>query len=456
MLYMAFLERPDLPRGAAGIPGLNPWNLLLINVCIAARMQMKRQKFTFQIPEGFKFLVIFYLFFIILAFLREVTDLKGVIEYSQAVERPSPGKSFIVMNSLLNPIKYCIPGLLLIYGCDSANRTKLALYAIAAANILVALQIIRIMPLSSLGASGTDMQMRAILKIDNRLGYFRSDVAIFLTGAAWSIFALQSIFNSKFKKLACIAAVGLIAFAIALTGGRAGQGVFLLLGAIFTWYKWRRLILLAPIGLIVLVTAVPTVLDRFTQGFEYDPDDPHFKRAATVEEGQMKSITSGRSTIWPYVIDGIFESPIIGHGGNAMQRNGISERLWTEHREAFPHPHNAYLQLFLDNGLLLGIPVLLLYFRACKRSFRLFRDKEDKLASAAGAACFAFIFSFLVGGIAQQSFYPPSSSVFVIAAIGIVIRLYYEKYESDKCIGQLETDENDTWNNNNNRLFSRK
>ena len=125
---------------------------------------------------------------------------------------------------------------------------------------------------------------------------------------------------------------------------------------------------------------------------------------------------------------------------------GIATRLWVEHREQFPHPHNAYLQLLLDNGIILGLPIFLLYVSACLRAFTLFRDKEDQLASTAGVFAFVFIFSFLVGGVAQQSFYPGSSSVFVIAGIGVAIRVYEDKYGRNK-LANLETDKSPTWNN---------
>ena len=248
-----------MPRGVGGIPGLNPWNLLLINVCIAAYLQISKDKLSFKMPPRFKTLSICYLMFIIISFLREIVDLDGVREYYDAIGGPPFSVKRAILNHFLNPLKYAVPGLLLVYGCNSAQRLKIAMSCVLIACILIALQIINIMPISSLGASGSDMQQRAILKIDARLGYFRSDVAIFLAGASWAIFAFQSIYKGRMTWLFIMGTVCVVAFAIALNGGRSGQGIFLLIGAILAWYKWRKLFLLAPVGLIVLVTFVPTV-----------------------------------------------------------------------------------------------------------------------------------------------------------------------------------------------------
>lgn len=445
IFMMAIVERPDMPRGVAGIPGLNPWNLLLVNVVIAFFVESaKEKKLRPKLPPGIRFCVPFYLFFLLLGFTREITDLKGAVEFYRILGAKPPSTKDFILDGIFNPVKYAVPGLLVYYGCNTPERLRLLIYTMLSLNVLIALQIIQIMPLGSI-TDGYAMQKRAIIKIDNRLGYYRSDAAIFLAGAAWGIFALQSLFKSRMLKWACLATVGVVALSIALTGGRSGQGVFLLIGGIVAWFKWRRLFILAPLGLLLLVTAVPEVLDRFTQGMEYDPDDPHFKNAESVEAGQMKSMTSGRTSIWPHVIDGIGDAPFIGHGKNAMQRTGIASRLYTEHGELFPHPHNAYLQLFLDNGFLLAIPILYLYFSACLRAFRLFRDQDDILCQVAGAMCFSMLLSFLVGAVAQQSFYPPASSVVLLCAMGLAVRLHAERYIFGN-VRNFETEKSRTWN----------
>lgn len=432
-----------MPKSVFGIPGMNPWNLLLVNVVAGFFLDRSKQRKPVPLPGGIRFLILFYFFVILLSFIRAGADIRGITEFYEYLGYKPPGFKTFVLDGLLNPIKYSIPGLLAYYGTNGAKRLKMLLIAILAANFLIALQIIQIMPISSM-TGGEAMQKRAIVKIDNRLGYYRSDAAIFLAGAAWGVFAMQDLWSKRYIKLACLGGLAIIALSIGLTGGRAGQGAFLVIGAILAVLRWRRLIMLAPVGLMVLVIVVPSVLDRFTQGFTYDPEDSHFKHADSVEEGQMKSVTSGRSTIWPYVMDAIKEAPITGYGRKAMQRIGISLRLAAELNEVFPHPHNAYLQIILDNGILLALPILIFYFIACGRAFMLFRRGEGVLGIVTGAICFAFLFSFLLGAVAQQSFYPPSSSVIILCAMGITFRLHAEKYYF-KRVKSFENDDEQEW-----------
>ena len=101
----------------------------------------------------------------------------------------------------------------------------------------------------------------------------------------------------------------------------------------------------------------------------------------TVNDYEM---TSGRTLIWPYVIDKIGESPIIGHGRLAMARTGLRDKLMADYGESFPHPHNMYLQTLLDNGILGSIPIFLFWGTTLVYSARLFRSSNRLYAAVGG------------------------------------------------------------------------
>src|ERR1044072_8659021 len=52
IVLMAVLEHPDMPKSMGGIPGLNPWNFLLLNVCIAWWKDKKQNGRVLDYPKG--------------------------------------------------------------------------------------------------------------------------------------------------------------------------------------------------------------------------------------------------------------------------------------------------------------------------------------------------------------------------------------------------------------------
>jgi O-antigen ligase len=139
------------------------------------------------------------------------------------------------------------------------------------------------------------------------------------------------------------------------------------------------------------------------------------------------SITSGRNIAWPLVIDKIKEAPIIGYGKDGMIKTGIAGFLLTEYNETFPHPHNAYLQLLLDNGIIGALCVLPFYILMLKYSYSLFRDSRSPEFIAAGGCCLALLLALLVAAMGSQTFYPREGSVGMWCAIGLMLRIYVQR-----------------------------
>ena len=86
-----------------------------------------------------------------------------------------------------------------------------------------------------------------------------------------------------------------------------------------------------------------------------------------------------------------------------------------------------HLQLFLDNGFILGMPILVFYTILLRRSFRLFRDSRNNLYVVGGGFAFSLIVTHLVGSLGSQSFYFYPSSVSLCCAVGVALRLYQKR-----------------------------
>jgi O-antigen ligase len=296
-------------------------------------------------------------------------------------------------------------------------------------NFLLALQIIKVMPIGAL-TDGHILEQTAIRKIDRDIGYFRSDLAIFLGGAAWAIFCAKDLVTTYWTRVAIYGASFLTIFAVALTGGRIGMGGCMVVGVVLAGYKWRKILILGPIVTLIIISMVPSIKERFTQGFTENHNDTHQQTSPTDDGPSLNSVTSGRTIIWPDVINQIKERPFVGHGRRAIIRSGLSARLEENYNEPFPHPHNAYLELFLDNGFVLSLPILLFYFIMLKYAVQMLKVTKNSICHITGGIAIAFILSFLVGSIGQQSFYPTIGSVGLWCAMGILVRVRMEYFVS--------------------------
>jgi hypothetical protein len=91
--------------------------------------------------------------------------------------------------------------------------------------------------------------------------------------------------------------------------------------------------------------------------------------------------------------------------------------------EDFGHPHNAYLEWLLDNGIVGFVPVMLFYILALFHAIRLFSDRRSILFMAAGGTAAAHIMALLGASMGSQSFYPIEGTVGMWCAIGIMLRV---------------------------------
>lgn len=421
VLSMAIVERPDFPKQVFGIPGFNPWNLLMFTA-VLAYMAAKSKQTDVRIEPAMKFLMVFYPAFILIAFLREIGDLNGIVEFAAYLGAEPIGPRGIFIDDFVNTMKYMVPGFLIYFGCTSKIQIREAAIAILAMNFMLALLTIKSMGFDAL-SSGTEMEQTAIRRLDRDVGYFRSDLAILLAGGGWAIFALSRYVESRILAMGLLVASGICALAIGLSGGRMGMAAWGVLALCFGALRWKSILIYGPLLFILVVSFVPAVQDRFLQGI----GESETNESAVEGEIDLNSVTSGRSIIWPEVIDKIKDSPLVGHGRRAMQRIGLSQQLGEDYDKPFAHPHNAYLQLFLDNGLLIGIPILLLFLSLLKSSLKLMLDKSCREFPLVGSISFAFILSFLIGAIAQQSFYPFIGSVSLWASIGLLLRVTADK-----------------------------
>lgn len=424
IVLMAFLERDDMPRQMLGITGLNPWNVLVVFIVIACFIAARREKLKWDLPRGTQFLLVMYLLVILVGFARMLAQAGSMSDFFLATGHRLPTAQQLIADELLNTVKYAVPGLLLFYGCNSRSRLAWGLGACLLTSLLLGLQIIQWMGLGDL-ADADALSSRALRVLDREIGYHRVDLAAIMAGASWSFFICRLVAPTRLATWFFTGAGTLLLLSLALTGGRAGYVSWGAIAMLLALMRWKKLIVLMPILIVAVVSLVPAARDRFLEGFgegqEYD----------VVEFGDgshnYAAITSDRVLIWPVVIDAIRDAPLVGYGREGYHLSGASRRiieLYGEKGAGFPHPHNAYLEIVIDNGLIGAFPILLFFYVVVRRSAGLFKSRQDSLYAAVGGAALAFVFGQLVASLGAQSFYPRAGVVVMWALIGLALRAH--------------------------------
>jgi O-antigen ligase len=241
-----------------------------------------------------------------------------------------------------------------------------------------------------------------------------------LGGAAWALIGMMPLIRDRRLRFLAPLLAMIMVYSQSLTGGRAGLVTTGTVGLVMGALRWRKVFLIAPAVALLVVLFVPAAVDRLTEGFATN----QYNSTVSVDEYEL---TSGRNLIWPYVIAQIYQKPWLGWGRPAMMRTGTVSFLHETLGEDFGHPHNAYLETLLDNGIVGTVPILLLFLTLLFHAFRLFLDRRSRLCMAAGGIASALILALMVAGMASQSFYPVEGTVEMWAAIGLMLAVSVER-----------------------------
>lgn len=432
ILLMAVVEHPDMPKSLGGIQGLNPWNLGFAVVLLAWMTTRGREGLSWDMPRHMNVLLLLYLGVILVSFFRLVYGGGGGLSKIIVGEGEfGIGIGTAISEYVINSIKWAVPGLLLYDGCRDRSRLSLGLFAVLGLYFLLGVQVIKWMPLSEVG-SGAALSDRSLKILVNEIGYHRVNMSMMLAGGAWAVLAARVLAKNAVSAFFIVLASFSIVFAQALTGGRMGYGTWAMVGLILCLVRWRKLLLLGPVFAVVAMILVPGAVSRMTQGFTGESRDYNpvvEQRGVTIGEDatDIYTVTAGRNIAWEFVIPKIEESPWIGYGREAMQVTGVTVDLWMKTGEGFAHPHNAYLEMLLDNGLAGFLVVISFYIVIVKKSLSLFCASESPVYSAVGGVALALVLALLIASMGSQSFYPREGSVGMWCAIGLMLRVWTDR-----------------------------
>ena len=415
VVLMAVLEHKDMPRTIFDVPGLNPWNVLFFAVVLAWMFRRRRESLRWDLPRVPVVLLWLGLGVLLLGFVRLVADRQSLTGEMTIAE--------LISDYLFNPIKWVIVGLLLFDGCRNRRRLVLGLASLLALYFLISLEVIRwVVPSGAL--HGGDLSSYTINRLHREIGYHKNDLSVMLAGASWALFAMLPLLRSVRQRAGILLASFVVLFAQVLTGGRGGYLAWCGVGLVLGLIRWRRYLVLAPLIIILFISLVPGAGERALRGIYEDP-------ATGSEEVDLEEFTAGRNLLWPRVLDTISESPIIGYGRAAMQRTGLSawyaDSQGGDEESYISHPHNAYLEILLDSGVVGLLIALAVYGYLAAAAFVLLRDRRDPVFLSMGGIALSLILAQLVGSITGQSLYPREATLGMWCAIGLLLRVWVQR-----------------------------
>lgn len=425
VVMMAFVEHPEMPRTVAGIPGFSPWNFLIINVTLAWLNQRRHEGLVWDLPRAASVVLFLFIGTTFFSFLRVLVNPTGYIAYNTAG---------IINEAFVNSLKFMLPFYLFYDGCRTQERARAAFFCILALYFALALLVIKHMGLH--GASeGADLNGRGAKLIHASTGYHRVDMAMMLSGAAWGMMAAVFVFEKKRYKLAALGAFGIVSLAEGLTGGRTGYVTWCAIGFVLCVVRWRKLLLLMPVIVAIGLAFMPAVMTRLTSGLGG-------RQGNIIVQTDEDKVTSGRTQVWPYAIRGIYKSPLFGYGRYGFLRSGTAEEYASAGiEEAVDHPHCAYLEMLLDNGIVGFCLVMPIYAAMVLYSLKLFRDKTDPLNSSVAALSLALFLALLIGSLGAQTLYPREGVAGMWAAAGLMMRRYVTRQETQEAEQGAEEEE---------------
>lgn len=411
LLFVTVLtQNPSMPTKIGGIQGLNPWNATLLVILIAWFFDRRRDPKRAGVSPQAVMLVLFYVAMICMIGFIAAQDAGGFRgDYAGRMT----GKE-ILIETIINPLKYLVVGLLFYDGALTRKRVKLALFSAVGSGLCYSLLMFK----SLRERVFTINYTQARRATDKLIGLFANDLAELTAFTLLAACVLVIIIRPVWLRVAWMSLAAAAVPAFVSLKSRAGFLAFCLGGLTLGMLRYRKLLLGLPIAVLFVVAVDPSVLDRAFQGV----GDHSYQT-------NWDEVSAGRTTyLWPPAMEQIRKSPIIGHGRYAILRTDCYDAMIAAGARGVPqHPHSAYLEILLDAGSI-GFVICMTCFGALAwTSWTLLRDRKDPLMAALGGVGLAAIVVELTAALTGSSFYPTQSAVPYLCVWGVVLRVAAEK-----------------------------
>ena len=387
-----------LPHGLMGIPGLNPVSVLVLATLVSAVM---RRQLRGLLPRPVLLLYILPILFAGLIGMPHVHEIAPFFFDGDAINFTDAGGYFREM--AVRPLLIVVVALLV--GMAAAKAQKPERFITA---MMVSVWLMALIELGFILFSGVRLGLlasSASRAFFDELGLHANALGrLFAVAYGILLFVWWECKNPKLKT-ALFFTLGIAALAMVLSFSRGGFLGFFLVNALFLMWKFNaRTVALALLAAAFVSVLAPEYLwNRLTFGFDAD--------ANAVSADRIEGI-------WKPLLPELWNSVFIG--------NGLGSIMWSkpmQYGAMLPvgHPHNAYLEAFLDMGIV-GLTLLLAYFAHVWRNLRALGSNAYLSPEMRGLfqGATAALIAFFVTGMTGSSLRPGAEFAFLWLAIGLM------------------------------------
>lgn len=372
------------PHALMGITGLNPINLLLAGTLAAYLLRGRLENPVALVPQPLLWLYVVPIVLAGLLGIQHVDDIHpGFFEQLVVNYTEWPG---YLRDSVVKPLFTVLAAVLVAGAVAKARKPEPYIVAIAVGACLLALVVFGFIFVSEVRLGYlASARARAFFE---QIGTHANELGrVFVTAYALLLFSWWETKHGH-ARLALFALLGMLSFAIVLTFSRnAFLGFFLVNGLFLVWKFNMKKLGLALLGTGIAAALAPdAVYRRLTYGFD---------------SGSADRVSAGRiDGIWLPLVPDSLKSPLWGSGLDSIL---WSDAITSGTAEFVGHPHNAYLQAFLDMGLI-GLVLLVAYYWHVWKGFRALGSNAYLTPVMRGffqgacAALLAFALACMTGG----------------------------------------------------------
>ena len=280
--------------------------------------------------------------------------------------------------------------------------------ALPAIAVLVGVAVLGVQGISVDELSGGTFSNRRLLSVT---GFHSNEIGILLSSVFGPLLFVAGAANSLRERLIVWPILGVVTLALLLTftrGAYVSAGVivlFFLLGARGSTLA-KSVIVVAIIGIIAAMGGA--VGSRIAEGWS----------GAASSDVRATAVTSSRTNIWRALQNDVEAHPVIG--------NGLRSTAWSSaaKSQVFPtHPHNQYLEILLDMGII-GLTLLLMFYWRFAKLLRFASEATPKglpLVTAYLNGAYAALIGFLISSIANGHYTPVPENTFFWASFGVAL-----------------------------------
>ena len=394
------------PHSMFGISGLNPLNLLLATTLLSYVLNYAGQ----GVARTLATKPLFFLYVVPILFgaalgVSHVHEIPGIFKDMDWIEYDGAGGYF--RDLVLKPILLILYAMLVAAAVLHSRNIRRFLTP-----MYISMWVMAMLVIVFIAASGVHLSQlagtyeRSFL---SPLGMHANDLGrLYAIAYALLLFIWDRTPRASLK-IFMVLSMGIVGAALVLTFSR---GAIVALAVVHLIYLASRRKLKT---LVLCAMAIPVVI-WLMPGAVYSRLDMGMGQG-------VNAVSAGRvAGIWLPLLPFALQSPIWGHG---LQSVLWSPAMVTGHMMQVTHPHSAWLQAFMDTGVIGLVLILAFWMGHVWRGFRkLARDPalDPELGGLFEGAA-AGLLGFVIANVAGSSFFPVPEQSFLWLVVGVMYGL---------------------------------